>query len=660
MTTESVIFAPTLAEAFDRSGLPYPGEPEPGILLRFSTNERDRTDRAGWLKLLPDAAGAAFGCWRAGLSYCWQRRDTNGATPSPQEREQARQAGEKARKQAEQERTEAYARAARECAALWGTLEPAPASHAYLQRKVIGPHLARIDHENRLVLPVFDARGDIQSLQFIGPDGSKRFYTGGKMKDGRLYLGKPTDGKPLVLCEGFATGSSIHEAAGMAVCVGFAGGNLRPVSESLRRLFPNSPLLVAGDLDASGVGKKYAEAAAEAGAPARVVLPTFRDGHATGDFNDLASNEGTEEVRRQILDALRPPAPAFHFAQACDLLTGPKSARWLVRGWIEAGSVALLFGESTAGKSFQALDWSACIATGKPWNGCAVQTGPVFYIAGEGKGGIGRRLAAWEAHHGTRLDAAPLYISERGAALMDQAEAMAIAQAVRQLSERHGQPALVVVDTLHRNMGSGDENSAEDIAAFLANVDRAIREPLGCAVLLVHHSGHGDKTRSRGSSAIRAALDAEFSLTLESEGLRKLDCTKQKDGEPPAALTLEARPVTLAEPWIDDETGDPLNSLVLLPTESSLDAMRGYSLPVGGNQGIAWRELGPLFCASQYLGQGGSPASRPCLRFDDAIVAIKHKLPCETGRQHERAKVAIRGLVGRDLLSFGEGWIWCK
>lgn len=111
---DTVLFTPTLAEAFDRAGMPFPGEPEPGRLLRFSTNERDRTDRAGWLKLLPDAAGAAFGCWRAGLSYCWQRRDTNSPPPSPEERTQARQRAEEARQQAEQERAEAYALAAKE------------------------------------------------------------------------------------------------------------------------------------------------------------------------------------------------------------------------------------------------------------------------------------------------------------------------------------------------------------------------------------------------------------------------------------------------------------------------------------------------------------------------------------------------------------------
>lgn len=363
-------------------------------MLRFSTNDRDRTDRAGWLKLLPDAAGAAFGCWRAGLSYCWQRRDSNAPPPSPEERIQARQRAEEARQQAEQERAEGYATAAHECAALWATLAPAPAAHEYLQRKGIAPHLARVDPSGKLTLPVFDARGELQSLQFIAADGAKRFYPGGKMAGGMLHLGAPRDGTALVLVEGFATGASIHEAAGLAVVVGFAGSNLRHVAESLRRLFPNAPLLVAGDLDAHGAGRKYAEQAAEAGAPALLALPRFRDGQPAGDFNDLASAEGPEEVRRQILDALRPPEPAFPFTPARDLLTGPKSARWLVRSWIEAGSLALLFGESTAGKSFQALDWAACIATGKYWNGCAVQHGPVFYIAGEGKGGIGRRLAA--------------------------------------------------------------------------------------------------------------------------------------------------------------------------------------------------------------------------------------------------------------------------
>jgi phage/plasmid primase-like uncharacterized protein len=289
--TESLLFASSLPEAFNLAGLDYPGTIDPGKFIRFSTNERDRTDRAGWLNVFADGLGASFGDWRSGSSFCWQKRDTDAPPPSPKEREEARQAHAKARIQAEQERAASYAAAAEGCAALWATMSPAPASHGYLQLKETGPHLARIDHEGRLVLPVYDARGELQSLQFIAPDSSKRFYPGGKMKDGRLHLGKPTDGKPLVLAEGFATAASIHEAAGVAVCVGFSGGNLKHVAESLRRLFPNSPLLVAGDLNAHGASRKYAEAAAAAGAPARVVFPAFADGRPDGDFNDLATSE---------------------------------------------------------------------------------------------------------------------------------------------------------------------------------------------------------------------------------------------------------------------------------------------------------------------------------------------------------------------------------
>ena len=80
-------------------------------------------------------------------------------------------------------------------------------------------------------------------------------------------------------------------------------------------------------------------------------------------------------------------------------------------------------------------------------------------------------------------------------------------------------------------MGPGDENSAADIGAFLNSVDM-LRDETGAAVVIVHHAGHGDKTRARGSSAIRAAVDVEYSLTKTPEGVT-LECTKAKDFEPP-------------------------------------------------------------------------------------------------------------------------------
>ena len=68
-----VIFAPDCRDAFERAGLEFPErEPEPGRLCRFPTNGR-KDDAAGWLRIFPDQDGAAFGNWRDGSAFTWQR-----------------------------------------------------------------------------------------------------------------------------------------------------------------------------------------------------------------------------------------------------------------------------------------------------------------------------------------------------------------------------------------------------------------------------------------------------------------------------------------------------------------------------------------------------------------------------------------------------------
>ena len=128
----------------------------------------------------------------------------------------------------------------------------------YLKRKGIQSHGARLHKDGRLLLPVFNADGEIQSLQFIPNDGkAKRFLPDACMKGGRLILGKPAEGVPIILAEGFATAASIREATGYVVVVGFSGSNLASVAADLERPHANALLIIAGDLDASGMGAKY-------------------------------------------------------------------------------------------------------------------------------------------------------------------------------------------------------------------------------------------------------------------------------------------------------------------------------------------------------------------------------------------------------------------
>lgn len=252
----------------------------------------------------------------------------------------------------------------------------------------------------------------------------------------------------------------------------------------------------------------------------------------------------------------------FDLLQAGLLIAEPSAPVWLVKGMIEQGSTALLFGDPASGKSLFALAWAACIATGTPWNGRPTKSGVVIYVAGEGLGGIRRRLKALQVSTNIDITNAPLYVSSTGAELITPGSAAEVSDAVAAIAKEHGAPVLTIIDTLHRNMGPGDESNSGDIAQLLLNVDTSIRERFGCAVLIVHHAGHGDKTRARGSSSLRAAVDTEFKVTSAPGNTTEISCTKAKDAEAMEPLVFGIQQVDL--PWLDED-GDPVTSVVLEP-----------------------------------------------------------------------------------------------
>ena len=57
---------------------------------------------------------------------------------------------------------------------------------------------------------------------------------------------------------------------------------------------------------------------------------------------------------------------------------------------------------------------------------------------------------------------------------------------------------MVVVDTLSQTY-SGEENSANEMAAYLREIGLRFRQLWQCAVLLIHHSGHQATERPCGS-----------------------------------------------------------------------------------------------------------------------------------------------------------------
>lgn len=255
---------------------------------------------------------------------------------------------------------------------------------------------------------------------------------------------------------------------------------------------------------------------------------------------------------------------AFEFAPVSELLM-PKPIDYLIDHTLEADCLSLVFGAPGMGKSFLAVDWSASIATGTPWQGRDVTQGAVFYLAGEGHSGLSRRLRAWEIKSGVSLAKAPIYVSKTPAQLMDEASTALVVNTIETLCSSHGHPALVVIDTLARNMGSGDENSNADIAKFVAIIDQ-VKAYLKCAVLIVHHSGHYDSLRARGGSALPAAVDASFrmdgKLVKGKLGNLGLVHVKSKESELLPTVPLAFEQITL-EGWTDRK-GRVMNSAVLI------------------------------------------------------------------------------------------------
>lgn len=254
------------------------------------------------------------------------------------------------------------------------------------------------------------------------------------------------------------------------------------------------------------------------------------------------------------------PRRRIAFRQVGDVIANPRPVSWLIRGVMEQDCLAQLFGEPGAGKSFLAMDWAACIATGTPWFDKKVFQGMVLYIAGEGLNGMARRFKAWSLARGIDLADAPLHLSTMAASLTDEGGLQEAVEEANNMVAKHGTPALIVIDTVARNFGPGDENSTKDMTAFVAALD-ALRTTTGATILTVHHSGHHDKERSRGSIALKGALDWEYGLKKEA-GVCHLRCTKVKDAEHPLPLALRMGSVDLG---YVDEDGEPVTSAVFHP-----------------------------------------------------------------------------------------------
>jgi putative DNA primase/helicase len=242
----------------------------------------------GWYVLFADGiASGCFGSWKAGISRTWRSRKP----VDHLEAQLVAQRIEQAKRRREAEQLQRQQSAAERANRLWRDARRADLLHPYLVAKGVRPHGLRQRGDELLVPLTLD--GQLVNLQRIGPDGSKLFLYGGMVKDCYSPLGIITAGQPLYLCEGRATGATLHEETGHPVACAMYASNLLAVGKHLQRSHPEAVLIVAGDDDRQTAGNPGRTAAINAAAAlgCGLVLPQWPvDAPPTlSDFNDLAN-----------------------------------------------------------------------------------------------------------------------------------------------------------------------------------------------------------------------------------------------------------------------------------------------------------------------------------------------------------------------------------
>ena len=255
------------------------------------------------------------------------------------------------------------------------------------------------------------------------------------------------------------------------------------------------------------------------------------------------------EALKAKVETLAPPVPRGALFEPLRNVEA-ENVEELIDGVMARGELALLIGPDGTGKTFAAVGLALSVLTGQDWLGHLIRhSGPVAYIAAEGRGSIKPRALAWVAHHGRDpdeiLDGFHLTTVDAGAlALVNSTDTAAI---IAELDSLDVPPALVVVDTYAMASGVTDENDNAQAGTVAGNL-RRIAEATGAAVLVVHHPKKGEDSNSRGASALRAAMSTVLALTGNGSAIR-LD--KWRHGQAGEIVS-----VTLTEGYTVGDTGD--------------------------------------------------------------------------------------------------------
>lgn len=510
-----------------------------------------RRKGSGWYKFNADAIPAgAFGSWAHGFTETWSARPNYEMS-----REDVAAANEfftRAKAEAEADRKREAEAASSRARQIFDSASEVT-DHPYLARKGVAAFGVRVDQRGELIIPMYNSRGEVRGVQRIMPDGQKRFLSG-QANSGLFHVitsSSPDASRTVYVCEGYATGASLHMATGETVVVAFNSGNIGPASQAAKEVFPAAKIIIAADNDRwtqiKGVPKNVGVEAAQKAAQtigASVVWPEFRDlSTRPKDFNDLAALEGLDAVRAQArgysvrltdwrMDSLNDkPAPPI---------------TWLVEDTIPRGAVIVLAAVGGVGKSMLTLDLALRVAGG-PVPGIdlsgtmyslghkIIGHGAVVMLAAEdSRDEIHRRSCSLGLRFPDGFYCITMADLEMPLALVAQGQRGVEATPFwREVVDQCMaiRPALIIIDPMSCFV-QGDANDPAT-GAYAMGMFQGLATKTGAAVVLVHHmskmrdgitSPDAARAAIRGSTALVDHARGAYALWSEKEDKAKKTC----------------------------------------------------------------------------------------------------------------------------------------
>ena len=379
----------------------------------------------------------------------------------------------------------------------------------HLQKRIDLQGSGAVCDGNTLVIELFDILwGEPRGKQFIKPDGSKKFTPKLQKEGTGAFIGPTTD--VVYVTEGWADAVIVHRATGQQALFALDAGNIPKTVEILQKT--GRKVIVAADADEVGI-----QAAKAAGV-------TYAVPSIGKDWWDVFDAYGLEAVERGLGSASITPTLQL-FDHVLDISLEPP--KWLIDGILPEYAMTALVAPSYTGKSYIALDIACSVATGRKWHDeYEVTRGNVFYVVGEGRSGIRQRIEAWHRDRGIPVDreTTSLHFSRQGLNFRDPNSISSIKADLHLADD----VKLIIVDTLARSFGGGNENAPQDMGEFIQGCDDLMHE-FGATVLVVHHTGKDAQSGARGHSSFFVALDT--SMTVKKIGAHdiQLTCKKQKD-----------------------------------------------------------------------------------------------------------------------------------